>query len=69
LLRFLGKAKKLKREGHFPAEEFKEVQIDGATSVPGAKVSSSTILLRYDNKSVIRFPGVDPLVEFLKKAQ
>jgi hypothetical protein len=24
----LGKAKKLKREGHFPAEEFKEVQID-----------------------------------------
>jgi hypothetical protein len=33
----LGKAKKLKREGHFPAEEFKEVQIDGATSVPGAK--------------------------------
>jgi hypothetical protein len=64
----LGKAKKLKREGHFPADEFKEVQIDGVVSAPTSSPNGS-IVLRYDKKSVIKFPCVDPLIEFLKKAQ
>ena len=62
----LGKAKKLKREGHFPAEDFKEVQIAGATrSVSGS--GGDGIILRWDKKSVIKFPEVDLLVDFLKK--
>jgi len=61
----VGKAKKLKREGHFPAEEFKEIKLDQDP------VSSSSgpygILLRWDEKRVIKFREVSQLVEFLNK--
>lgn len=64
----LGKAKKLKREGYFPAEEFKEIQVEGAAgSALSAPGSTGAIILRWDKKSVIKFPSVDPLVDFLKK--
>jgi hypothetical protein len=60
----LGKAKKLAREGRFPAEEFKEVQLDGV--VPANPCSG--IELSWGQGRVIRFPQVDQLLEFLKKA-
>jgi len=65
----LKKAKKLKREG-FPVGggDFKEIQIAG----PGTAASPSTpctgIELGLTDGRVIRFPQVDQLVEFLKKA-
>lgn len=64
----LGKAKRLKREGHFPAEEFKEVQLPGVSSdsVPVSKARYG-IVLRWENKRLIKFRDVDQLVEFLKK--
>lgn len=62
----IGKAKKMRREGHFPAPEFKEVKIEGA---PGVSAGPCTgIELGLTDGKVIRFPQVDSLLEFLKKA-
>jgi hypothetical protein len=63
----IGKAKKLKREGHFPVEEFQEISlpITGEPSSPGPCVA---IELSWDSGRVIRFPRVDDLLDFLKKA-
>ena len=59
----LGKAKKLKREGHFPVDEFKEIKVaEGPVSGPCQGIEIS-----WDQGKLIRFPGVDELVEFLKK--
>ena len=63
----LGKAKKLRREGHFPTEEFKEIQIESSGVVSGGSVPCSGIELGLHDGKVIRFPQVDQLVEFLKK--
>lgn len=60
----LGKAKKMKREGSFPAEEFKEVQLAGVVSY----APCAGIELSWSEGKVIRFPQVDQLLEFLKKA-
>ena len=60
----LGKAKKMAREGQFPAEEFKEVQLDG---IVGSTGSCSGIELCWDQGKVIRFPLVEQLIDFLKK--
>ena len=64
----IGKAKKLKREG-FPAGNFKELKIDGAAGPEsGSSVPCTGIELSWTGGRVIRFPQVDQLVEFLKKA-
>lgn len=63
----IGRAKKLRREGHFPAEEFKEVKVDGSDGVTGGSGPCLGIELCWDQGKVIRFPQVDQLVEFLKK--
>jgi hypothetical protein len=66
----IGKAKKLKREG-FPSGDFKELRIEGATgsqAALGPSVPCSGIELGLTDGKVIRFPLVDQLVEFLKKA-
>lgn len=63
----IGKAKKLRREGHFPVEEFKEVKIaEGSTasSLNGCNV----IELSWENGRLIRFGQVEQLIDFLKKA-
>ena len=64
----VGKAKKLKREGTFGSGEFKQVKIDpvmvetaaGSNPCLGAEIT-------WTNGRVIRFSGVDMLVDFLKK--
>lgn len=61
----IGKAKKLRREGHFPAEEFKEVKVSGPETIQAAPCLG--IELCWDQNKVIRFPHVDQLLEFLKK--
>lgn len=65
----IGRAKKLRREGQFPAEEFKEIKVQGSND--GVAVGSGPcqgIELSWDNGKIIRFPQVDQLIEFLKKA-
>lgn len=64
----IGKAKKLKREG-FPAGEFKEIKIDSGAGLPSPLAGPCTgIELSWTEGRIIRFPQVDQLVEFLKKA-
>jgi hypothetical protein len=62
----LGKAKKLKREGRFSVEEFKEVVLEesGSPSGPGGSCHIEIVWLQ---DRVIRFLKVDDLVDFLKK--
>jgi hypothetical protein len=60
------KAKKLKREG-FPIGDFKEIQVE-SPSVAGGAGPCVGIELGLTDGRVIRFPQVDQLVEFLKKA-
>ena len=62
----MGKAKKLRREGQFPTEEFKEIKLENpAASGSGPCIG---IELSWTEGRVIRFPQVDQLLEFLKKA-
>lgn len=64
----LGKAKKLRREGHFPAEEFKEIKVvEGALPV-GSLAGCNVIELSWENGRLIRFGQVEQLIDFLKKA-
>lgn len=58
----LGKAKKLKREGH-EASGFAEVKLE-----PPTPKTAFPIEIEWDNGRSIRFQEVDFLVDFLKKA-
>lgn len=60
----LGKAKKLRREG-FPTDGFKEIKVIEGGGTTGGPCSG--IELSLAGGKLIRFPGVDPLVDFLKK--
>lgn len=59
----IGRAKKLKREGFFPEENFKEIQLES----PAVSGDCTGIELVWDNGRLIRFLEVDKLVDFLKK--
>lgn len=62
----IGRAKKLKREGFFPEETFKEIKVSGASD---AVVNNPCqgIEIIWDNGKLIRFPQVEHLIDFLKK--
>jgi len=65
----LGKAKKMRREGHFPAEEFKEVKVaDGSTAAVSSLNGCNVIELSWEKGRIIRFGQVEQLLDFLKKA-
>ncbi len=65
----IGKAKRMRREGHFPPESFKEIKVDvssgSMTSLTAGPCSGVEIL--WDNGKLIRFHQVEQLVDFLKK--
>lgn len=62
----LGKAKRMYRDGAFPAEEFREVKV---AADPGSPAGSSCgIEVVWEQGRVIRFCQVEQLVDFLKKA-
>jgi len=61
----IGKAKRLKREGH--ATPFQEVKIEGITDTDHPSYIPCDIEL-YEKNKIIRFRKVDLLVEYLKKA-
>ena len=65
----IGKAKKLKREGRFAEEAFKEVKLAEAlsSSSPGLLPPCSGIEIAWDNGKLIRFSQVEQLVDFLKR--
>ena len=65
----IGRAKKLRREG-FPAQDFKEIKVEGTPSNLVALQAGpcSGVELLWDNGKLIRFQQVDQLVDFLKKS-
>lgn len=65
----IGRAKKLRREG-FPSGDFKEIKLEGGGgSLAGLSSGPCVgIELGLTDGKVIRFPQVDQLLEFLKKA-
>lgn len=69
MAKIIGKAKKLKREGHFPVEEFKEIKVSEVAERGqiGLLPPCSGIEILWENGKVIRFPQVDSLIDFLKK--
>lgn len=63
----IGKAKKLKREGHFGEGEFKQIKVEAApvesqTAVPCAQIE----VVCLDGR-IIRFAELNILIDFLKK--
>lgn len=63
----IGKAKRMRREGHFPVETFKEVKV--ASSSSNTDGCNSPITMKWEGGKVIRFSQVDQLVEFLNKVE
>ena len=63
LASMLGRAKRLKREGRFPVEEFKELKVSSSNILPPC----SGVEVAWDNGKLIRFGEVDQLIDFLKK--
>ncbi len=61
----IGKAKRLRREGH--CIPFEEIKVEGITDVASPTPITCDIEVQDKNK-VIRFRKVDLLVEYLKKA-
>jgi hypothetical protein len=62
----IGRAKKLRREGNFPMDEFKEIKLIDQPEVNGS-LPGTGIEMSWDNGKIIRFPNVDHLIDFLKK--
>ena len=62
----IGRAKKLKRDGVFPEEAFKEIKLEFLPG-SGSMVPCSGIEIIWDNGKLIRFPQVESLIDFLKK--
>jgi hypothetical protein len=65
----IGKAKRMRREGHFPPEAFKEVKIEEAQLRSSSFGNSpcNGIEVGWENGKLIRFQEVDQLIDFLKK--
>ena len=61
----IGRAKKLRRKGQFPAEEFKEIKV--ASTEVSALGPCQGIEVAWDNGKLLRFQQVDQLIDFLKK--
>ncbi|MGZ3806092.1 MAG: hypothetical protein ACXVB4_17895 [Pseudobdellovibrionaceae bacterium] len=65
----IGRAKKLRREGYFPAEDFKEIKVEGSalnlTSLQSGPCLGVEMV--WDNGKLIRFQQVEQLIDFLKK--
>ncbi len=64
----IGKAKKLKREGHFGDASFKQVKVEPLPEDASASGPCSGVEIVWTGGRVIRFAEVDLLIDFLKKA-
>jgi hypothetical protein len=68
----IGKAKRLKREGHFGDEDFKQLKISPEQSLIPESPTSTTIVcgaaeIVLPGGKLIRFSNIDFLVDYLKK--
>jgi len=67
MAKLIGRAKRLKREGVFPSEEFKEIKISSEVAVAPPNPCHGMEVL-WENGKLIRFSQVESLIDFLKKA-
>lgn len=67
MAKLLGKAKKLKREGLFGQSDFKEIVVEPTVLPIPAAHCGQFIEVNWKGAHIIRFPSVDPLIEFLDK--
>ena len=69
LAAIIGKAKRMRREGHFPAEEFKEIKVEASPSSLSSLTAGpcSGVEILWDGGKLIRFQQVEQLIDFLKK--
>jgi hypothetical protein len=67
LAAIIGKAKRMRREGHFPVEEFKEIKVSDPSSRAATGDPCQGIEMIWGEGKVLRFNHVDDVVEFLKK--
>ena len=63
----VGKAKKMKRDGLFPASEFKEVKVESPVVAMNSGPCQGAEILLQDGR-MLRFNQVDLLLEYLKKS-
>ena len=63
----IGKAKRLRREGHFPVETFKEIKINDTGVASGGPCVGIEMQLK--GGKLIRFQAVDQLIDFLKRTE
>lgn len=68
LVTMIQKAKRLVKSGAIQESEFKEIGVVAGASVSAIGGSCTAIELCWSEGKVIRFPQVDCLIEFLKKA-
>lgn len=72
MAKLIGKAKKLKREGHFGSESFKEIKVEGYEETQfGENAPSLGMLIELvdqERGNIIRFPQLGQLLEYLQKA-
>lgn len=61
----IGRAKKLKRDGIFPEESFKEIKVEATVGSVNSPCQGIEIV--WENGKLIRFPQVEILIDFLKK--
>ncbi len=66
----IGKAKRLKREGHFGDENFKQLKISTEPSLTteSSTTSCSAAEIILPDGKLIRFSNVDYLIDYLKKS-
>lgn len=67
MVTIIQKAKRLVKMGVVPESDFKEVKIAGAGSESSSGCGPCGIELDWEQGKVIRFAGVELLVDFLKK--
>jgi len=66
----IGKAKRMRREGHFPAPDmFTEVKVAEDTESSPKAPLSGVIVINWNKTSEISFNSVDHLVDFLNKVK
>lgn len=66
LAAIIGKAKRMRREGHFPIEEFREIKVQDVGGVTTALNPCIGVEVIWEQGRVIRFAQVEQLVDFLR---
>ena len=64
----MGKAKRLRRDGHLAEDEFKEIKVEDDLVTQSSYLPCSGAEVVWGEGKIIRFNDVNLLVEFLKKA-